>query len=161
MKKITLIFPLAVLLLFSCTPKNINNNNVVPDTTTTQITPDTMTVIEVPPNIELKSVYFDYDQHQILPQYQQTMLENAQIMQRYPSIKVRLEGNCDERGTIEYNLALGQKRADACRSYLISYGIASDRITTVSYGEQRPVALGNTESDWRQNRRVDFKVIYP
>ena len=75
-----------------------------------------------------------------------------------PSITVVIEGHCDERGTEEYNLALGQRRADAVKAYLVSYGIDSARISTLSYGEQRPAAAGSTEAAWAKNRRCEFII---
>ncbi len=81
------------------------------------------------------------------------------FMANHPSMKIRIEGNCDERGTEEYNLALGQKRAKSAKEYLISKGIASDRIEIVSYGESKPIATGHTQKAWAKNRRDHFTVL--
>ena len=80
-------------------------------------------------------------------------------MKDYPEINARIEGNCDARGTNEYNLALGERRADSAKNFLVSLGIAADRIEIISYGEERPRALGHNEDSWSQNRRGDFVLI--
>ena len=79
-------------------------------------------------------------------------------MLQYPTVLVLVEGHCDERNTREYNLALGERRANAVRDYLMSLGVTSDRIRTISYGEERPFALGHTEASWRLNRRAHFVI---
>jgi len=78
----------------------------------------------------------------------------AQWLQRYPTKRGTIEGHCDERGTREYNIALGERRANAAKNYLVSLGVDASRLTTVSYGKERPVALGSDESAWAQNRRA-------
>jgi len=83
----------------------------------------------------------------------------AQYMLKHPNIKIRIEGNCDERGTIEYNLALGQKRALAAKQYLVSKGVSPDRITIISYGESRPLDPAHNEYAWAKNRRDHFVFI--
>jgi len=85
--------------------------------------------------------------------------EKAEFLKNNPDIRIRIEGNCDERGTSEYNLALGERRADSAAKFLVSLGISPDRIETISYGEERPLALGHSEEAWAQNRRDDFVVI--
>ncbi|RME87720.1 MAG: peptidoglycan-associated lipoprotein Pal, partial [Zetaproteobacteria bacterium] len=79
----------------------------------------------------------------------------------HPEVKVRVEGNCDERGTREYNLGLGQRRADSVKNYLTSHGIAPNRIETISYGEERPVCTEHNEACWAQNRRADIRLNCP
>jgi peptidoglycan-associated lipoprotein len=78
----------------------------------------------------------------------------AQWLQRYPQVRATIEGHCDERGTREYNLALGERRANAAKNYLVSLGVDASRITVVSYGKERPKAMGSNESAWAQNRRA-------
>jgi peptidoglycan-associated lipoprotein len=77
------------------------------------------------------------------------------------ALRVTIEGHCDERGTVEYNLALGQRRADATRSYLVDLGIESSRLSTISYGEERPFEMGHDETAWHENRRAHFRVVNP
>jgi len=101
-------------------------------------------------------VYFDFDKSLIRPRDAKTLDASADWLKANPNQLVRIEGNTDERGTNEYNLALGERRAKAAMSYLVSKGIAADRITVVSYGKERPVCTEHTESCWGRNRRDDF-----
>jgi len=109
------------------------------------------------PKIEFKTVYFDFDSYDIRQDAKPILSEAAQLMRRYPQISLRLEGHCDERGTAEYNLALGEKRANAVRDYLVSLGVERARLSTVSFGKERPAALGHDEESWAKNRRVELK----
>jgi len=108
---------------------------------------------------EAESLYFDFDKSFIKLEYRPILQEKAAFLKDYPDFGVRIEGNCDERGTNEYNLALGERRANSAKNFLISLGIAADRIETISYGEERPRALGHDEAAWGQNRRDDFVLI--
>ncbi len=99
-------------------------------------------------------VFFDYDSYSLQPAGQATLERQAQWLKQWTDRKIVIEGHCDERGTREYNLALGARRANAARNYLISLGISANRIETISYGKERPEALGSTESAWTQNRRA-------
>lgn len=103
-----------------------------------------------------KSVYFDYDSFAVRPEYRDLLLQHAAILKAHPQDTVTLEGNADERGSPEYNLALGSKRARAVRSQLMLLNIAGSRIHEASYGEEKPRASCHDESCWKQNRRVDF-----
>jgi len=98
-------------------------------------------------------VYFDTDEYVIRADAQPVLAGQAQWLNRYPAVKVRIEGNADERGTREYNLALGDRRAKAASNYLVSLGIPASRIKTISYGKERPAVLGSNEAAWSQNRR--------
>ncbi|HLN81207.1 MAG TPA: peptidoglycan-associated lipoprotein Pal [Thermoanaerobaculia bacterium] len=106
----------------------------------------------------LKDAYFDYDQSDLREDARGSLSGNAEWLKRYPSIQVLIEGHCDERGTSAYNLALGDRRANAARDYLDSLGIASSRIRTVSYGKERPACTEGSESCWQQNRRAHFVI---
>jgi len=108
------------------------------------------------PNPALKAVYFDFDKSLIRPGDAKTLDASAAWLKANPNQLVRIEGNTDERGTAEYNLALGERRAKAAMSYLVSKGIAADRMTTVSFGKERPVCTEHNESCWARNRRDDF-----
>jgi peptidoglycan-associated lipoprotein len=105
----------------------------------------------------LNTIYFDFDKYNLRDDARRILDRNAEILKTNPDVKIVIEGNCDERGTNEYNLALGDNRAKAARDYLIRLGIDASRITTISYGEERPVAMGHDEGAWSQNRRGDFK----
>jgi peptidoglycan-associated lipoprotein len=102
------------------------------------------------------SVYFDFDKSEIKPEGQAVIASWGQSLTASPTSKVRLEGNTDERGTREYNIALGERRANAVASALESRGVSAQQLTQISYGKERPVALGHDESSWAQNRRVDL-----
>ena len=108
---------------------------------------------------EAESIYFDFDKSFIKLDYRPVLHEKAAFLKDYPEINARIEGNCDERGTNEYNLALGERRANSAKNFLVSLGIAADRIEIISYGEERPRSLGHNEDSWSQNRRNDFVLI--
>ena len=104
-------------------------------------------------------IYFDTDRFNIDSADAAALQTQAQYLMRYPGVRVTVEGHADERGTREYNLALGERRANAAKNYLVGLGIDAGRISTVSYGKERPVATGSTESAWAQNRRSVTVVI--
>jgi peptidoglycan-associated lipoprotein len=106
----------------------------------------------------LKDAYFDYDQSDLRDDARSVLSANSEWLKRYPSIQVLIEGHCDERGTSAYNLALGDRRANAARDYLDSLGVAASRIRTVSYGKERPACTESTEDCWQQNRRGHFVI---
>lgn len=103
-------------------------------------------------------VFFDYDQYNIRADQRGTVEALAAWLDTNPSVTLTIEGHCDERGTREYNLALGERRANSVRDYLVALGINPARLSTVSYGEERPAVLGSNESAWAQNRRGVFAV---
>jgi peptidoglycan-associated lipoprotein len=105
------------------------------------------------------NIHFDFDKYNIKPNDISTLNKIVEFMKKYPNTKIRVEGNCDERGTEEYNLALGQRRANAASRYIVARGIASSRIETVSYGESRPVDPRHCEEAWAKNRNAHFVVI--
>ncbi len=107
---------------------------------------------------ELQTVYFDYDQSVIRSDARPVLRANKQAIDDSNWDRIVLEGHCDERGSEEYNLALGERRANAVKQYLQSLGVPGSKIQTVSYGESRPAAFGSNESAWSQNRRVEFGV---
>jgi len=106
----------------------------------------------------LTDIQFDYDSAALRSQARSTLESHAQWLRRYQSIVVLVEGHCDERGTVEYNLALGERRAMAAYSYLQSLGITIDRLKTISYGKEFPLDPGHTESAWQRNRRGHFVI---
>lgn len=105
------------------------------------------------------TIYFDTDRYNIDSQDAAALQAQAQYFARYPQITFTIEGHADERGTREYNLALGERRANAAKAYLVSLGVAANRISVVSYGKERPVALASDESAWAQNRRAASVII--
>jgi peptidoglycan-associated lipoprotein len=101
----------------------------------------------------LGNVFFDYDQSALRNDARAVLTNNAEYLKRWPSVRFTVEGHADSRGTAEYNLALGGRRAAAARDYLVSLGVAADRITTVSKGKEEPVCTEESEACWQQNRR--------
>ena len=106
----------------------------------------------------LQSVHFDFDKSNIKPEYEPVLQANAQWMQDNSRVKITIAGNCDQRGSAEYNIALGDRRARSAKSYLRNLGVSSSRMQTVSYGKERPVCTGQGENCWWRNRRDDFVV---
>lgn len=107
----------------------------------------------------LQDIHFDFDQHNIRPEDRAILEKNGQWLKGNPSAKVQIEGHCDERGTVEYNLALGERRAKSTKDYLISLGIEPDRLPTISYGEEKPLDPGHNEEAWAKNRRSHFHPL--
>ena len=106
----------------------------------------------------VKDIFFNFDDATILANQKKTVDGNFTYLKAHPEMKVTIAGNCDERGTEEYNLALGERRADTVKSYLVAEGIATDRISTISYGKDRPFVQGHDENAWKWNRRDHFAV---
>jgi peptidoglycan-associated lipoprotein len=143
-------------------------------TTKVETEPATETVTETAPPVEevqeavqetpvtkmpvLNDVYFDFDKSALSAEAKQTLAENARQLNDAGSMAVTIEGHCDERGTNAYNLALGEKRANAAKDYLVSLGVDGGRITTISYGEEKPFDAGHDETAWTKNRRGHFVV---
>jgi peptidoglycan-associated lipoprotein len=109
---------------------------------------------------ELQVIYFDFDKFDIRSDQAARIENNLNFLKANSDVKVYIEGHCDERGTIEYNFNLGQKRANTVKEYYVSNGIAAGRIATVSKGEEEPVSYGHNEQSWRLNRRAEFKRMY-
>ncbi len=102
-------------------------------------------------------VYFDFDKYDLKPEARDRLAKNAAFMRDYPTVKITVEGHCDERGSEEYNLALGDRRASGVKRYLVDLGVSASRLRTVSFGEAKPAVVGHDESAWRYNRRSEFK----
>ncbi len=105
---------------------------------------------------ELRTIYFDFDAYGLKPRAKQGLQHNAGLLAKRSDARVEIQGNCDQRGTEEYNLALGKRRAEAARRYLIDLGVKSSRITTISFGEENPAVRGGNDAAWAKNRRDDF-----
>ncbi len=106
-----------------------------------------------------RSVYFDYDSNAVKDEFRNLVQAHARYLQDKREAKIRIEGNCDERGSREYNLALGQRRAEAVKRMMTVMGVPEARIETVSFGEEKPVANGHDEASWSQNRRADIRYV--
>ena len=107
----------------------------------------------------LKDIHFDFDKYDIRPGDADILRENAALLTKNATLKIQIEGHCDERGTIEYNLALGERRANSAKKGLISLGIKADRISTISYGKEKPLDPGHNEEAWSKNRRGHFIIL--
>jgi peptidoglycan-associated lipoprotein len=110
--------------------------------------------VEKPVEIVLEDVFFDFDKYSIREDYKSVLSRNAELLMANPSARVLVEGHCDERGTNEYNMALGEKRAKAVIDFYTTYGIKSERLSMISYGEEKPFNTGHDEAAWAKNRRA-------
>jgi peptidoglycan-associated lipoprotein len=106
----------------------------------------------------VKPVFFDYDSYDVRPDAQSTIQANANFLNQHPELKVVVGGYCDERGSTEYNLALGENRANAAKQALVTAGVSPDRLRTVSYGKEKQFCTDHTEACWQQNRRSQFTL---
>lgn len=125
---------------------------------------DTQVIADAEPlegrtSVGLFPLYFDFDQSMIRSDQVERAEQNADFLRANPDVRVRIEGNCDERGTNEYNMALGQRRAMSGQKYMVNLGIAASRLDTISYGEERSLNFGHDELSWSQNRRDDFVIV--
>jgi peptidoglycan-associated lipoprotein len=109
----------------------------------------------------LQDVFFDFDTARIRPDQRQALSQNLEWLRAHPQAKLNIQGNCDERGTPEYNLGLGDRRAERVKEYLTAEGVAPDRLSTVSFGSEHPFAQGHDESAWKQNRRDHLVAAIP
>lgn len=104
-------------------------------------------------------VYFDYEKYAVRSDAEPVLAAQAAWLVRYPAVQVRIEGNCDERGTQEYNLALGARRANSVKAFLAAHGVSPSRITTVSYGKERPIDPGTGDQAWQHNRNAHTDIV--
>jgi peptidoglycan-associated lipoprotein len=170
MKKLALYVALAVVAA-ACASHETKTETPVADKSTGVQQPTGMTSSNQPhptqptgavtgmndPLLMKKSVYFDFDSNSVKDEYRGLIQAHSKFLADNRDKKVRIEGNCDERGSREYNLALGQRRAEAVKKVMTVLGVADGRIETISYGEEKPVAMGHDEAAWAQNRRADIK----
>jgi len=144
-----------LLLLAACAQKPAENTNsggggqTTGGPTTSQVAPGSKEEFQ---QVVGDRVFFDFDKSVIKPEGQTTLQRQADWLKKYGNVTVTIAGNCDERGTREYNLALGERRATAVRNALVALGIPANRIKTISYGKERPSVLGSNEAAWAQNR---------
>lgn len=108
---------------------------------------------------QLQTVYFDFDKFNLRSDAKLSLDANYQLLNEFPDAIIKIEGHCDERGTVEYNISLGEKRARAVMEYLVGLGIKSSRISIISFGKERPVDTGHNEAAWAKNRRAEFRII--
>ncbi len=153
MKRYALILALVMALAagFGCAKKKTADEAVADD-----MSPEMRAAIQ---QITDGRVLFAFDKFDIKPEYKDMLKTKADLMKQYSSVRVRIEGNCDERGTQEYNLALGERRARAAYEYLVMLGVSPSQLEMISYGKENPVVQGTGEAVWAQNRRDDFTVV--
>ena len=126
-------------------------------------TEDTMKSEAVPSHMDLaamENIYFDFDKFTLSAEARKTLADNAEYLKANSGTQVVIEGHCDERGSDEYNLALGESRALAAKNYLVSLGISARQLSVISYGEEKPAAMGSNEAAWAKNRRAEFKAVH-
>ncbi|MBW4055006.1 MAG: peptidoglycan-associated lipoprotein Pal [Proteobacteria bacterium] len=126
------------------------------------VAPATTAQAEQPAAVEnnFETVYFDFDKSDLRQDARDILSKNAElILKSFPNAKIQIAGNCDERGSAEYNLALGERRAKSAQKYLITLGVKAENLSTISYGKEKPAVVGNDEAAWAKNRRDEFVVI--
>lgn len=152
---LSLMFVMGCACMKKAAPAPMPTTEVAPAPPVTEVAP--------PPEQEavatLEPIYFDFDKSNLKPNAISTLKADAEILKKNPGMKVRIEGNCDERGTSEYNMALGDRRAASAMKYLETLGIATDRMTTISYGKEKPICTEHNESCWWKCRRDDLKIV--
>lgn len=109
---------------------------------------------------ENQDIYFGFDSYVLTDEAKRVLNSKVEFLKRYPKARITIEGHCDDRGTAEYNLALGERRAHSAYQYLVNLGVSPEQLTTISYGEERPAAMGRNEEAWAKNRRDHFVVNY-
>ncbi|MDD6180816.1 MAG: peptidoglycan-associated lipoprotein Pal [Desulfovibrionaceae bacterium] len=154
MKRFALIAALIMALAagFGCAKKT-TDDAVAPDTSA--MSPEMQAAIQ---QITDERVYFAFDKYALADEYKASLKNKAELMKRFSTIRVRIEGNCDARGTQEYNLALGEKRARVVYEYLVQLGVNPSQLEMISYGKENPAVEGTGEAVWSKNRRDDFRV---
>ncbi|WP_458574465.1 peptidoglycan-associated lipoprotein Pal [Sphingopyxis sp. RIFCSPHIGHO2_12_FULL_65_19] len=166
-KSTAMIAAITMLAVGACAPKAPDTLPPAPEGTGTDtgagtgtgVVPGSQEDFLASVGLEGDRVFFDYDQYNVDAQDQATLQNQAQWLQRNPAVRVTLEGHADERGTRDYNIALGERRANAAKNYLASLGIDPSRINVISYGKERPAELGSTEAAYAKNRRAVTVVI--
>ena len=149
------------------TPAVADRRVAAPPTTEEKVAPrypDAATIAKIEELLaRIQDAYFDYNKHALRTDAEQTLKDDAQslaaILKQYPDYKLTVEGHCDERGSDEYNLALGERRANASRNYLTKAGIEGSRVSVISYGSERPAVQGHDEGAWAKNRRDAFVIV--
>ncbi|EAT15631.1 peptidoglycan-associated lipoprotein Pal [Desulfuromonas acetoxidans] len=168
--KLLCLFALILILAAGCAKPVTEDTGTEEACEVTEVAPTTepvpsytdSAVTETTPAVEpvaapvLGTVYFEFDQYTLSAEARDTLAENMRYLQANPGTTLVIEGHCDERGSDEYNLALGERRAVAAQQYLTSMGVATDRLSTISYGEEKPVDMASTEEAWAKNRRAEF-----
>ena len=169
--KTILLALIGMLIVTGCATTQVADETSVPQqpadvvSSTPQSNLDEKSAEEMQPvavpavKVTFDRVYFAYDQSTLSEQARAALSNNAVVLQTTPDLRVSIEGHCDDRGSDEYNLALGERRAQAVRNFLVSLGVAPERMETISYGEEMPVDKNQNEKAWAMNRRAEFKKL--
>lgn len=155
MKRFAMVLTLMLALAagFGCAKKSSGSD---PNMGDGGMTPEMRAAVQ---QITDGRVFFAFDKFDIMPEYKDMLKQKAELMKRFPTIRVRIEGNCDARGTQEYNLALGERRARAAYEYMVMLGVNPGQLEMISFGKERPLVEGTGEAAWSKNRRDEFRVI--
>ena len=137
-------------------PQPVRDTTIIPSPSIAEDRLASGTIDEINRNSPFQPVFFDYDSAEISPEAQRVLDRNAEMMKKSASWVVTIEGHCDERGTAEYNRALGERRAQAARTELIKLGVEAGKVTTISYGKDRPAEMSHDDTAWSRNRRCEF-----
>jgi peptidoglycan-associated lipoprotein len=177
-KYLTILFAFLILVTFGCATKTVQmtpteqkqvqalqrGEDILKDRAISEEElarrdkPKDWSLKEIMANAPFKDIYFEFDSYTIKSDYFPKLNEIGNWLKKYKNIKIAVEGHCDERGTIEYNLALGQKRAEAVKNYLVKLGVDEASIKTISFGKEIPLDSGHEENAWAKNRRASFKI---
>ena len=148
-----------LLLLAGCPAKRLDSGDVPSSGDTDSSLPRLSgEALRAADQIGNGKIFFEFDKYEIKQESKQILTKNAGLLKQFPQIKVKIEGHCDERGTEEYNLALGERRARAAYEFLVLMGIDSSKLQIISYGEEYPAVQGSNEAAWSKNRRDEFKA---
>jgi len=156
----------SMLAFVSCGGGPKTQPETPPIDTTPVVEEPVVEVVEEPPppppqlkESQFQTIYFDLDKFNLKGDARSSVDHNYQMLNEFPDVIVKIEGHCDERGTVEYNISLGEKRAKAAMDYMVGLGIEPNRITTISYGKERPVDAASNEAAWSKNRRCEFRIV--
>jgi peptidoglycan-associated lipoprotein len=154
-KLLVFVFVASGVAFLGCAPKQTVDSEAEP---VTVVEVEESVVITNPEIAELATVNFDFDRSSLSNRAQTILRQNAQYLLANPNANITVEGNCDSRGTVAYNLALGQRRADSVKAFYVSLGVNTNRIKTISYGKEKPLVNAENEAAWAANRRADTKL---
>ncbi len=164
MKRYAWLWMVLVLMLVAvgsgCSKKAVGSASATPEGGYNENEDAARTLEESKRVIVLEKIYFAFNSSDLTPQGREILTRKAEIIREKPSLKVIIEGNCDERGTHEYNLALGERRAQSAYTYLVNLGINPSQLETISYGKERPADPGHGEAAWALNRRDEFRLVW-
>jgi peptidoglycan-associated lipoprotein len=159
-KEVVITIAIAALVFMQGCSHTKKETAAAPDTAAQQVVaPESEDTDVMAEGKILNTIYFNYDKADLQPSSIEVLKKIGAWLSKNPEKKIRIEGHCDERGTDEYNIALGERRALAAKNYLSTMGISMQNITTLSFGEEKPAVPGHTEDAWSQNRRDEFKIV--